>query len=135
MMEPHYNPAAEAQAVDRIHRLGQKRPVKCVRYIMKDSFELKILELQKKKTELANLTFSHGKKLSKEQMSKQKLEVSLSSQERWVERVLMVGVCRSSRAYSSSFLRSAVPFFFSFFWRFTVDRFFFAAMHHIFLMG
>lgn len=76
MMEPHYNPAAEAQAVDRIHRLGQKRPVKCVRFIMKDSFELKILDLQKKKTELANLTFSQGKKLTKEQMSKQKLEVS-----------------------------------------------------------
>lgn len=78
MMEPHYNPAAEAQAIDRIHRLGQKRSVKCVRFIMKDSFELKILELQKKKTELANLTFSHGKKLSKEQMSKQKLEASLN---------------------------------------------------------
>jgi SNF2 family DNA or RNA helicase len=56
VMEPQYNPAAEAQAIDRIHRLGQKRPVRTVRYIMKNSFEEKMLELQDKKKKLANLS-------------------------------------------------------------------------------
>jgi SNF2 family DNA or RNA helicase len=56
VMEPQYNPAAEAQAVDRVHRLGQKREVETIRYIMKDSFEEKMLELQEKKKKLANLS-------------------------------------------------------------------------------
>jgi SNF2 family DNA or RNA helicase len=56
VMEPQYNPAAEAQAVDRVHRLGQRRPVRTVRYIMRDSFEEKMLELQDKKVKLASLS-------------------------------------------------------------------------------
>jgi SNF2 family DNA or RNA helicase len=56
VMEPQYNPAAEAQAIDRIHRLGQKRPVRTVRYIMRDSFEEKMMELQDKKRKLASLS-------------------------------------------------------------------------------
>ncbi|POR34601.1 Putative SWI/SNF-related matrix-associated actin-dependent regulator [Tolypocladium paradoxum] len=56
VMEPQYNPAAEAQAVDRVHRLGQKRPVRTVRYIMRGSFEEKMLELQDKKMKLASLS-------------------------------------------------------------------------------
>lgn len=56
VMEPQYNPAAEAQAVDRVHRLGQKRPVKIVRYIMRQSFEESMIELQEKKKKLASLS-------------------------------------------------------------------------------
>lgn len=56
VMEPQYNPAAEAQAIDRVHRLGQKRPVRTVRYIMGGSFEEKMLELQDKKMKLASLS-------------------------------------------------------------------------------
>ncbi|ROT38635.1 SNF2 family domain-containing protein [Sodiomyces alkalinus F11] len=56
VMEPQYNPAAEAQAIDRVHRLGQKRPVRTVRYIMRNSFEEKMLELQDKKKKLASLS-------------------------------------------------------------------------------
>ncbi|KAF9881936.1 transcription termination factor 2 [Colletotrichum karsti] len=56
VMEPQYNPAAEAQAIDRVHRLGQKRPVRTVRYIMRNSFEEKMLELQDKKNKLASLS-------------------------------------------------------------------------------
>ncbi|KAK1755748.1 putative SWI/SNF-related matrix-associated actin-dependent regulator of chromatin subfamily A member 3-like 1 [Echria macrotheca] len=56
VMEPQFNPAAEAQAIDRVHRLGQKRPVRTIRYIMADSFEEKMLDLQDKKTKLANLS-------------------------------------------------------------------------------
>ncbi|KAK4126305.1 hypothetical protein N657DRAFT_654711 [Parathielavia appendiculata] len=56
VMEPQFNPAAEAQAVDRVHRLGQTRCVRTVRFIMKDSFEEKMLQLQEKKKKLASLS-------------------------------------------------------------------------------
>lgn len=56
VMEPQFNPAAEAQAVDRVHRLGQTRAVRTVRFIMKDSFEEKMLQLQDKKKKLASLS-------------------------------------------------------------------------------
>lgn len=64
-MEPQFNPAAEAQAVDRVHRLGQKREVETVRYIMKDSFEEKMLVLQAKKLKLASLSMDVGNKAGK----------------------------------------------------------------------
>ena len=73
VMEPQYNPAAEAQAVDRVHRLGQKRDVFIARYIMKDSFEEKMVELQEKKLKLADLTTGKGK-LSKAEDLKKNLE-------------------------------------------------------------
>lgn len=65
VMEPQFNPAAEAQAVDRVHRLGQKREVETVRYIMKDSFEEKMLVLQAKKLKLASLSMDVGNKAGK----------------------------------------------------------------------
>ncbi|KAL9115841.1 MAG: hypothetical protein Q9227_000209 [Pyrenula ochraceoflavens] len=39
LIEPHWNPMAEAQAVDRIHRIGQTREVTVYRYIVNDSVE------------------------------------------------------------------------------------------------
>jgi len=75
VMEPQYNPAAEAQAVDRVHRLGQKREVTTVRYIMNDSFEEKMLELQEKKVKLAHLSMdSDGKKIDKAEAARKRLE-------------------------------------------------------------
>ncbi|KAM0563267.1 hypothetical protein ACHAPJ_000985 [Fusarium lateritium] len=74
VMEPQYNPAAEAQAVDRVHRLGQKRPVRTVRYIMRDSFEEKMLELQEKKMKLASLSMDgQSRSLDKAEAARQKL--------------------------------------------------------------
>lgn len=74
VMEPQFNPAAEAQAVDRVHRLGQKRPVKTVRYIMRNSFEEKMVELQDKKTKLANLSMGNqNRPLDKAESARQKL--------------------------------------------------------------
>ncbi|KAH8155345.1 uncharacterized protein LAJ45_00355 [Morchella importuna] len=71
VMEPQFNPAAEAQAIDRIHRLGQTRPVTTVRFIMSNSFEGKILQLQRKKMDLAKLSMQ---KLSRSELTKQRLE-------------------------------------------------------------
>lgn len=61
IMEPQYNPAAVAQAVDRVHRLGQHRPVQTMQFIMKGSIEEKILELAKKKQQLADMSMNRGK--------------------------------------------------------------------------
>lgn len=76
VMEPQYNPAAEAQAVDRVHRLGQKREVQTVRYIMNDSFEEKMLELQEKKKKLASLSMdSEGRgRIDKAEAARKRLE-------------------------------------------------------------
>ncbi|KAJ5380493.1 uncharacterized protein N7496_002921 [Penicillium cataractarum] len=61
VMEPHYNPAAVAQAVDRVHRLGQHREVVIMQFIMKNSIEEKILELARKKQKLADMSMNRGK--------------------------------------------------------------------------
>lgn len=73
VMEPQFNPAAEAQAVDRVHRLGQTRDVFITRFIMEHSFEEKMLELQRKKENLADLSMNRGK-LDKAEAAKLKLE-------------------------------------------------------------
>ena len=73
MMEPQFNPAAEAQAVDRVHRLGQTREVFVTRFIMEDSFEDRMLILQRKKENLADLSMNRGK-LDKAEAAKQRLE-------------------------------------------------------------
>ncbi|KAH8164314.1 hypothetical protein CIB48_g3945 [Xylaria polymorpha] len=73
MMEPQYNPAAEAQAIDRVHRLGQKRPVRTVRYIMQNSIEEKMLVLQDKKMKLASLSMDRNRIMDKAEAAKQKL--------------------------------------------------------------
>ncbi|KAL4933366.1 SNF2 family N-terminal domain-containing protein [Aspergillus undulatus] len=61
IMEPQYNPAAVAQAIDRVHRLGQDREVTTVQFLMKDSIEEKIAELAKKKQQLADMSLNRGK--------------------------------------------------------------------------
>jgi hypothetical protein len=49
------NPAVEQQAIDRIHRLGQKRPVRAVRLFIRDSVEEKLDKIQKRKANLADV--------------------------------------------------------------------------------
>ncbi|OAL07654.1 hypothetical protein IQ06DRAFT_13635 [Phaeosphaeriaceae sp. SRC1lsM3a] len=39
LLEPQWNPSTEDQALARVHRLGQIRPVTTIRYVMEDSFE------------------------------------------------------------------------------------------------
>ncbi len=54
LVDPWWNPAAEQQAIDRAHRIGQKRKVFAYKMICKDSVEEKILKLQEKKQLLAD---------------------------------------------------------------------------------
>ena len=54
LYDPWWNPAAEAQAIDRIHRIGQTRPVMAYRLIADNTVEQKIRALQHAKSALAN---------------------------------------------------------------------------------
>jgi len=54
LLDPWWNPAVEAQAIDRTHRIGQTRRVFAYRLIAKDTVEEKILELQQTKRDLAD---------------------------------------------------------------------------------
>ncbi|XP_050395446.1 helicase-like transcription factor [Patella vulgata] len=58
LMDPAWNPAAEEQCFDRCHRLGQKRDVIITKFIVQDSVEEKMLELQDRKRELMQGAFS-----------------------------------------------------------------------------
>ena len=53
LLDPWWNPAVEAQAVDRAHRIGQTRNVFAYRLIARDTVEEKVLELQASKRDLA----------------------------------------------------------------------------------
>jgi superfamily II DNA or RNA helicase len=53
LLDPWWNPAVEAQAIDRTHRIGQTRQVFACRLIAKDTVEEKVLQLQQGKRELA----------------------------------------------------------------------------------
>ncbi len=70
LIDPWWNPAIEAQAVDRAHRIGQKNKVFTYKFITKNSVEEKILALQKDKKKLAEqiITTEEGfvKSLSRE---------------------------------------------------------------------
>ena len=52
ILDPWWNPAVEAQAVDRAHRIGQQRTVFTYKFITKNTVEEKILALQRRKIQL-----------------------------------------------------------------------------------
>ncbi|MEM9895930.1 MAG: C-terminal helicase domain-containing protein, partial [Bacteroidota bacterium] len=54
LLDPWWNPAAEAQAIDRAHRIGQKKRVFAYKFVTKDTIEEKILQLQAHKEKLAS---------------------------------------------------------------------------------
>jgi superfamily II DNA or RNA helicase len=54
LLDPWWNPAVEAQAVDRAHRIGQTKPVFAYRLIARDTVEEKVLQLQQHKRALAD---------------------------------------------------------------------------------
>lgn len=54
ILDPWWNPAVEAQAIDRAHRMGQKNTVHTYKFITKNTVEEKILNLQQSKRQLAD---------------------------------------------------------------------------------
>ena len=56
ILDPWWNPSVEWQSGDRVHRIGQYRPVKITRFCIEDSIESRIIELQEKKATMVNAT-------------------------------------------------------------------------------
>jgi SNF2 family DNA or RNA helicase len=52
VLDPWWNPATEAQAVDRAHRIGQTRTVLVYRLVARDTIEEKVMELKARKEQL-----------------------------------------------------------------------------------
>lgn len=77
ILDPWWNPAVEAQAIDRAHRIGQERPVFAYRLIARDTVEEKIIELQQTKRDLADAIISADGSLIR-QLSAEDLELLLS---------------------------------------------------------
>jgi SNF2 family DNA or RNA helicase len=64
MLNPWWNPAAEAQAINRAHRIGQERNVFVYRFISTETIEEKIALLQEKKNTLSNTFVKSNNPLS-----------------------------------------------------------------------
>jgi SNF2 family DNA or RNA helicase len=77
LLDPWWNPAVEAQAVDRAHRIGQTRPVFAYRLIARDTVEEKVLQLQKTKRDLADAILSEDNSLIRD-LKREDLELLLS---------------------------------------------------------
>jgi SNF2 family DNA or RNA helicase len=77
LLDPWWNPAVEAQAVDRAHRIGQTRPVFAYRLIARDTVEEKVLALQKTKRALADAIITADNSLITS-LDRQDLEMLLS---------------------------------------------------------
>jgi len=58
LLDPWWNPAVEEQAADRAHRIGQDRPVMVYRLVAKDTVEERVLDLQRRKREIADAALS-----------------------------------------------------------------------------
>ncbi|MCA9030496.1 MAG: DEAD/DEAH box helicase family protein [Planctomycetaceae bacterium] len=76
LLDPWWNPAVEAQAIDRAHRIGQTRPVLAWRIVARDTVEERILELQAHKRSLADAIIRADTGLVKE-LRREDLEVLL----------------------------------------------------------
>jgi SNF2 family DNA or RNA helicase len=77
LLDPWWNPASEAQAIDRTHRIGQGKKVFAYRLIAKDTVEERVLELQQSKRELADAIISRDNRLIGE-LSREDLALLLS---------------------------------------------------------
>ncbi|HET9022865.1 MAG TPA: DEAD/DEAH box helicase [Ornithinibacter sp.] len=64
VLDPWWNPAAEAQAIDRTHRIGQTRPVNVYRLVSRDTIEEKVVALQERKRDLFARVVDEGAALS-----------------------------------------------------------------------
>jgi len=59
MMDTWWNKAVEQQAMDRVHRIGQRRQVRVVRFVAADSIESRMVELQEAKAAMGKGAFEN----------------------------------------------------------------------------
>ena len=60
VLDPWWNPAAENQAIDRTHRIGQTRSVNVYRMVSEDTIEEKVVALQQRKRDLFTSVVDSG---------------------------------------------------------------------------
>lgn len=77
LLDPWWNPAVEAQAIDRAHRVGQTKQVFAYRLICRDTVEEKIIELQSRKRQLADAILEGDSRVLKD-LTADDLELLLS---------------------------------------------------------
>jgi superfamily II DNA or RNA helicase len=77
LLDPWWNPAVEAQAIDRAHRIGQTRQVFAYRIIARGTVEEKVLALQNTKRDLADAIINADNSLIRN-LAKEDLELLLS---------------------------------------------------------
>jgi SNF2 family DNA or RNA helicase len=77
LLDPWWNPAVEAQAVDRTHRIGQTKPVFAYRLIARNTVEEKVLALQESKRELADAILGGNNRVIAD-LKREDLEMLLS---------------------------------------------------------
>jgi SNF2 family DNA or RNA helicase len=66
IMDPFWNDATEQQAMDRVHRHGQTRPVRVVRFVMKNSLEERMVKIQDAKKALGKASLEKLDKIEKD---------------------------------------------------------------------
>ena len=76
--DPWWNPAAENQATDRAHRIGQDKPVFVYKLITENTLEEKILDMQVKKQLLAEGSYEFAKQGDQFQISPNELQLLLT---------------------------------------------------------
>ncbi len=77
LLDPWWNPAVEAQAIDRAHRIGQSRNVFAYRLVARDTIEEKILQLQQTKRDLADAIIGEENSILR-QLTPEDLDLLLS---------------------------------------------------------
>ena len=77
ILDPWWNPAVEAQAIDRAHRIGQKKKVFTYKFITRNTVEEKILTLQQKKLRLTKELITTEESIMK-QLTREDIEQMLA---------------------------------------------------------
>jgi SNF2 family DNA or RNA helicase len=77
ILDPWWNPAVEAQATDRAHRIGQKKKVFTYKFITRNTVEEKILTLQKHKLKLSENLIQNEESVIK-QLTREDIEMMLA---------------------------------------------------------
>jgi SNF2 family DNA or RNA helicase len=77
LLDPWWNPAVEAQAIDRTHRIGQTKQVFACRLIARETVEEKVLALQQTKRDLADAIINADNSLIRT-LGREDLEMLLS---------------------------------------------------------
>jgi SNF2 family DNA or RNA helicase len=77
ILDPWWNPAVEAQAIDRAHRIGQEKKVFAYRFVSQNTIEERIADLQESKRKLADAIVNADDSLIRD-LTKEDLEVLFS---------------------------------------------------------